>query len=252
MKRLLLVFTVFTFFTAFSLTAQTSLILGVDAGVSFNKLKGTGDFIADNANEMYTFGYQGGLVAGVKFGGFSILTGAQYKKLGGKTEITGNWDYYENGQFLFNDDGVITNVQSYSAIGIPILLRYEFGHDFKVTLSAGPYFNVGVGEITETTTYEFSSNGRKGPNEFKSSFGRKPADLMKQTHLSFYFSPGILYKLNEDGYLKFNIGFDIGGDMKNEHYAVQGYKPSGSLKSTAFQIGIGYEHRIDFKAGTKY
>lgn len=248
MKRLLLIFTVFTFLSAFSLSAQTSLILGVDAGISFDKLNRTGDFNLNNTDSRSAFGYQGGINAGLKFGGFSLLSGIHYNKYGSKHEKTG--------AFRLGDgtivEATIFEDWNYSVLNIPLLLRYETRGDLKFFLTAGPMFNIGMGEAIFTYKEDIVGYENEPPQEFKYSFGRHAGDYLRTLHMSFYISTGIMYKVTEDGLFKFNIAYDVGGDMANENFSIQAIKMNGSMKRSSFQIGIGYEHRIDFKAGTKY
>lgn len=257
MNKTIFTITVMLFLGAISLTAQTSLIIGVEGGVSLNKVKYTGDFAFSGQKYSRTFGYQGGIFAGVKFGGFSLLSGFHYKKLGGKSTVERN---NPNNPWVFNDGtadiGIKTEVIKFSTLDIPILLRYEFGNNFKVTLSAGPIVNIGSGQFKTETSFNLTLNGELGPYESTYTFGNIGSDLIKKSFVSFYFSPGIMYKINENGLFRFNIGFESAGNIRNEDYVILTqngvYEPSGSIKLNSIQFSIGYEHRINFRVGSKY
>jgi len=241
-----------------SLAAQnSSLILGINGGTNFSKLGFTGDFSIQGETTSRAIGFQGGVDLGVKFGSFSFLTGFKYVQGGGNTELRrddpNNPFVLDNGTI---DVGVQNTSTSLSMISIPLLLRYESQGDLAFTVSLGPVIHKATGSAKTEITYDLTASGSIGPDEVESTYGDLGNDLFSTGSVGFMFSPGVLYKLNDNGRLRFNLTYATRGTINNDNYLVADAlgvrKVSGSIKSNAIMFEIGYEHRIDFNFGSQY
>jgi len=236
---------------------NSSIILGVNGGSNFSKLTGTGDFALSGATYSRKIGFQGGIDVGVKFGDFSFITGLKYVQGGGNTELRRD---DPNNPFVFNDGtrdvGVRSTSTSLTSISIPLLLRYQTKGDFAFALSLGPVINSAIGSIKTVETFDLTS-GMKGPNEYEDSYGDLGNDFMNSSNLAFMFSPGLLYRLSDNGLLRFNITYMSAGGVNNDNYLIinsfgDAERASGSIGSNSLMFEIGYEHRIDFNIGSQY
>lgn len=258
MKNLILTAAIAIAFV-FNLNAQNSaIILGVNGGANFSKMGFTGDFAIPNETTSRKLGFQGGVDVGVKFGNFSFITGFRYVQRGGKTELQKS---NPNDPFIFNDGTVDVGVQNtttrFTNISVPLLLRYQTQGTLAFSLSLGPVINKGIGEITTETSYTLTTAGNLGPIETVSTYGDLGDDLFKSTGMGFMFSPGILYKVGENGVFRANLTYNSGGNVANKNLVVaDGFgglrNVSGKIKSSALVLEVGYEHRIDFNIGSKY
>ena len=258
MKNLILT-AAFTIATLFTINAQNSaIILGVNGGANFSKMGFTGDFAFSDETSSRRIGFQGGVDLGVKFGKFAFITGFRYNQRGGKTELKKS---DPNDPFIFNDGTLDVGVQNSSTrftnISIPLLLRYQTEGTIAFSLSLGPVINKGIGDIKTETSYTLTNAGNVGPIESEFTYGDLGDDLFKSSGLGFMFSPGVLYKIGDNGVFRANITFNSGGNVVNKNLVVADglgglRNVSGSIKSTAIVFEIGYEHRIDFNIGSKY
>jgi hypothetical protein len=238
--------------------SQTALILGVGGGAALSKIKGTGDLAPGDYDVSRILRYQGGVEAGMQFGGFSILTGLRFQQRGTKQSVTRD---DPNGNFWVFSDGS-TDVGSldigikFNQLSIPLLLGYQMGGgDLKFNIALGPQFNIGMGQVTETNDYDLLQKGMI-MNEYMNNFGTRADERFKPMHISFVFRPGISYDISPDGSLTLNFIFESGGDMLNRSYLVAdsngARKVQGSAKTRATALEIGYRHRINFRMGVKY
>jgi len=257
MKNLILTVAIMIAFL-FNANAQNSaLILGVNGGANFSKLNYTGDFAIQDESTSRKLGFQGGVDVGVKFGKFAFITGFRYIQRGGNTELRKS---DPNDPFFFEDGTIDVGVQNTSTrfqnLSIPLLLRYQTEGDLAFSLSLGPVINSGMGDIKTETSYTLTNAGSIGPIESEFTYGDLGDDLFKSTTVGFMFSPGILYKVGENGVFRANITYHNGGNVVNENLVVQDdlglRNVSGSIKSNAIVFEVGYEHRIDFNIGSKY
>lgn len=243
----------------FNLSAQNSaIILGINGGANFSKLGFTGDFSIQDEKSSRKLGFQGGVDIGVKFGKFAFITGFKYNQRGGKTELKKS---DPNDPFYFLDGSADVGVQNTSTrfknLSIPLLVRYQTEGDLAFSISLGPVINKGLGEIKTETSYTLTNAGNIGPIESVLTYGDLGDDVFKSSGLGFMFSPGILYKIGENGVFRANITYNSGGNVANKNLVVaDGFgglrNVSGSIKSNALVLEIGYEHRIDFNIGSKY
>lgn len=237
---------------------NSSIILGVNGGTNFSKMSFTGDFSTQDEKPSRRIGFQGGIDLGVKFGNFSFLTGFKYVQRGGKTELRKG---DPNDPFVMPDGSLDVGVQNtktrFTNISIPLLLRYQTAGDLSFSISLGPVINKGIGSIKTEETLNLTVNGEIGPNEYENTYGDLGDDLFRGGTVGFMFSPGIIYKLNDNGHFRFNMTYNSVGDVKNDNFLTADNfgnvgKASGSIKSNALIFEVGYEHRIDFNIGSKY
>ena len=194
----------------------------------------------------------------MRYGNFSFITGFKYVQNGGNTELE---KPDPNDPFLLTDGTIDVGVQNtttrFNNISIPLLFRYQTKGDLSFSVSLGPVLNSGKGEIKTETSYTLTSAGNLGPEETISTFGDLGDDLLSSSWVGFMFSPGILYKIGDNGFLRANVTYQSGGNIANENLLVfddvNGLRNvSGSINSKAIIFEIGYEHRIDFNLGSKY
>ena len=258
MKKLIL-FSVLIF-SSLALTSQSSsFIFGISGGSNLSKFKNTGDFLDQGETFSRTIGFGGGVDAGIQFGKFAFITGLHYNQRGGESELNLDdpnglvWNI--NGVF---DLGIRTQEVKYNTLSIPLTLRYTFGQGpLNFTIAAGPTINMINGQGTVNTSFDLVNNGNIGPDETKIEAGKLGDQLFRKSHVGFQFKPGVTYQLNDRGHLTFNMIVESTGNMANDAFLVvneQGNlsKASGSIKARILAFEVGYEHRIDFTAGTKY
>lgn len=258
MKKLIL-FSVLIFTTLSVSSQNSSFLFGISAGSNLSKFKNTGDFLDQGETFSRTIGFGGGLDAGIQFGKFSFITGLHYNQRGGESELNlddPNGYYWNiNGQF---DLGIRTQKVKYNTISIPLTLRYAFGQGpLTFSVAAGPTINIINGQGTVNTSFDLVNNGNIGPDETKIEAGKLGDQLFRKNHVGFQFKPGVSYQLNDRGHLTFNMIFEGTGNMANDAFLVideQGNfaKATGSIKAKIMAFEIGYEHRMEFTAGTKY
>lgn len=237
---------------------NSAFLLGINGGANFSSLKYTGYFATQNETTSSKLGFQGGFDLGFKYGNFSFLTGLQYLQAGGNTELRKD---DPNDPFFLADGSVDVGVQttntSLSMLSIPLLLRYQTKGDLAFAVSLGPIINMSSGTAKTEISYNLTNAGQLGPDEYELSYGDLGNDPLSTGHVGFMFSPGILYKMSDNGVFRFNVTYRSVGDIKNDNFLVadsQGFATivSGSIKSRALSFEIGYEHRIDFNIGSKY
>lgn len=259
MKKTILTFIAFLAISFSTITAQNSgLIIGVTGGTAYSKISTTSDFAIDGEDFSRVLKFNGGIDLGFRYGGFSFLTGAHYIQRGYKSKLVRRnpndaW-VLPNGNF---DTGSIIDKTSFANISIPLFLRYETkGEAISFSLTMGPLINKGIGKITSKYTYKLDNN-ELAPEEDKGSFGEGGNDILKPTSVSFYFSPGVLFNIGDNGKFKVNLVAESGANMGNKNYNIvdalgQLRNAVGSIKNSRLGIEIGYEHRISFNMGSKY
>ena len=245
-------------FMSCALFSQSALVFGIGGGAALTKIKGTGDFEPGDHDVSRLLRYQGGVEAGVQFGGFSILTGVRFQQRGTKETVTR--DDPNNNFWVFPDGstdvGELEYKVKFNQISVPVLLGYQLGAgDLKFNVALGPQFNIGIGQITETFDYDLLQKGTI-MNETMNDFGTRGDEPFKPMHMSFVFRPGISYDISPDGSLTLNFILESGGDMLNRSFLVPDNgsvrKVQGSAKTRATAVEIGYRHRINFRMGVKY
>ncbi len=262
MKKLIITTVTLFAMTVSGLFAQnSSFIIGVSGGANLSKTKSTGDFADPGETYTRALKFGGGVDLGIGFGKWAILSGIRYNQRGGKTEV--NLDDPNGYMWTFPNDnnlylGVRSRKISYNVLSVPILLRYAFGgENMQVTLAAGPSINILKGNGTIVDEFNLLGGGNKGPIETELKKGKLGDEVLKTGNVSFIFSPGIIYKLNDNGNFKFNINFESSGNIGNNAYLTYNSfgeiaKATGSIKTNTISFEIGYEHRINFNVGSKY
>src|SRR5690606_7228681 len=124
-------------------------------------------------------------------------------------------------------------------------------------LSAGPSINLISGSGTQVDDFDLLNEGIKGPFEYELTKGTLGDDVLAPKNISFVFSPGFIYKLNDNGNIKLNFLFESSGNLVNKSYLTtdsdgSARKNRGSVKSGVMAVEIGYEHRINLSVGSKY
>jgi len=223
MKNLFL--TTICFFLFFcGITAQnSSFIIGINGGSNLSKFKNTGDFAFNSdVEEKRKLGFQGGLDIGLKFNNFSILTGVHYKQNNGKaewlnTDVT-NPFVLDNGT---TDTGRFLVETELNQISIPILLRYSSKGNLAFTISIGPVVNLRVGKSTNLQTLELDNLANPSPITETNTFGDTPNDSFSKSNVGFVFSPGVIYKVSDNGFFRLNFNYLANGDIVNDSFGLQ-------------------------------
>lgn len=258
MKQIIAIFIVLGFFlipeAAFS---QSGLILGARGGASLSTLKVTGDLYNSDASRSRMLRYRGGVDVGFQFGSISLLSGARYVMYGAKTAENRDdpngkaWvDEYGN-----IDVGERKLTNKFNTISIPVLARYRTGKGpVRVGIALGPQFNMGMGKLT--IAYEDVFTNNPGTYEYTYDFGKASDNILKKSSVSFVFMPEVAFEVNPRGVFKVNLVLESSGDLLNKSYLVNSpngaRKVQGSVKSNAFAVEVGYEHRLEFNVGVKY
>jgi len=257
MKKIILT-TIVTLSFLLCVNAQNSaIILGVNGGANFSSFSLTGDLLTQDETTSSKLGFQGGIDLGVKFNSFSFITGFKYVQNGGNTEL----EKSDPNDPHFLDDGTAdiglrNTTTRFKNISIPLLFRYQTKGDLSFAVSLGPVLNSGIGEIKTEETYTLTISGELGPEETISTFGDLGDDLLRSSWVGFMVSPGVIYKVGDNGFFRANVTYHSGGNIVNENLIVGDSvglrNVSGSLNSRSIAFEIGYEHRIDFNIGSKY
>ena len=252
--------------------SQTSIIVGIGGGANLSTMKYSGDFPfpditgAEGGEISYSrlLRYQGGIDLGIQFGKFGLITGAHFNQRGDK--IINNapdpngllwvvWD--DRNERWIMDNGELEMTRKFNLISIPILLRYQLGSGaIKFNIMLGPQVNMGMGSISEVRNFTFRENGNL-TQENQSKFGKGPGNAVVSSHVSFVFSPGVSFDISDRGQFKLSLMLDSGANLVNKNYIVG--TPTGgerlvdgTIRTRALALEVGYEHRIDFRAGVKY
>ena len=259
MKNFIFSFVIITSCLSLSLNAQnSSWILGLSGGTSFNKIKRTTDYLilinAEEANR--TIRFNGGFDAGFRYGNFSLLSGLHFVQRGAKyTEERRNannpWNTTNGPDF-----GVYTGKFSMASLSVPLLLRYELGMEsLSFSLSVGPVFNFGLGSIDHVEEHKLDG-GNIGPTEYEYEYGNSsaPPVYFKSSFVSFVIRPGVHFPVGDSGKFNVMLSYEVSGNIGNKNLVISeiGRNIQGSLKSSSIGISIGYEYHIDFSVGSKY
>jgi len=238
--------------------AQTSLILGARGGASLAKLKYTGDALEPDASISRVLRYQGGVDIGIQFGNLAFLSGARYLQRGVKYTVNrddpnGNYWILPDGTA---DVGEMKFESKFAFLSFPILGRYRFGQGpVQVGIALGPQINIGMGKVTNVKEYKLLNKGLT-VNENTYDFGNAGDNILKKSNVSFVFMPEVAIAVGRSGNFKVNLILESSGDMLNKSYLVGDTngprKVQGSIKSNAFAVEVGYEHKINFNVGVKY
>ena len=244
MKSLTALLTVL-FLAANALVAQqNSFFIGTNAGINFSKFKYTEDLAELYSNSIPITGLNGGVSAGLIIQNVSFTAGLQYIQKGGHYE-TDNFIDQQGTGFLAADEKL-----QYLAIPLQLGYRAKIFDNFGVSLSMGPSINLGLsGKIDESKEYYGSDD--ISTERYSVQFGSSVNDDYRKPQVSFLFSPGLFFELNDKSQITFNLTWDNGlNDSYNQRYKqantfFDDYKGNQFNRSTV--LTIGYEYHFSFQ-----
>lgn len=248
MKKIALVFALLipTIFTAVQ-AQNSSFYIGANGGVNLSKFKFTEDLKELYPTSNKLLGLNGGVDLGFEIQNFTISTGVQYVQKGSEYQ-TDNFED-ENGV------GYYSATEKLHFVSIPILFGYRkyFGEQIGLTFAFGPSINFGLGGKIDDQIEYFGSDVVEKQN-YKVLFGSGVNEDYKKTQMGFQVSPGLIYKVNDNSKLKFNITWDFGtSDSFNPRYKSANdffVSNDGDQMNRSTLFTIGYEYHFSF--GDKY
>ena len=248
MKKIALVFALLIPMSLMVVNAQnSSFYIGGNTGVNLSKFKFTEDLKELYPTSNKILGLNGGIDLGFEISNFTIATGVHYVQKGSEYQ-TANFED-ENGV------GFYSATERLHYVSIPIIFGYRkyFGDAVALSFAFGPSINFGIGGKIDDQIEYFGSDAIEQQN-YKVLFGEGVNEDYKSTHMGFQVSPGIIYKMNENSKLKFNVTWDFGtSDMYNPRYknanAFFDNNKGDQLNRTAM-FTVGYEYHFSF--GDKY
>jgi hypothetical protein len=223
-------------------------------------------FRSEDSKSIMAYGL--GVNLGIRLGNFSLITGGSYTRRGGGTdaEILGknytprNVNAIKPGPEL---EVIVDDRLALNLLRVPFLLGYQFGSDnFKFRISAGLGWNYGIGDkaiFTRNATWKDPNNLSVDINDVESdqdgfgvgfTYGDLSTDRFKKSFVSFMLSPEMLYKINENGFLKLGVLYESYGRIVNDKFVIRNNPPTGTTSMNAFSVQLGYEYRLDFGGGT--
>lgn len=248
MKQSAFMMTVLCLLSLGTLQAQkNSFYIGANGGVNLSKFKYT-----EGLSELYSstkpvFGLNGGFNLGFEIQNFTLATGIQYVQKGSE---------YQTDNFIDDQGtGFYSAQEKLQFISIPILVGYRkyLGDGFGLTFAMGPSINIGLsGKIDDET--EYFGTGEVETNNYKVTFGESINDDYRNTQVGFQISPGLIFPINENSKLSFNVTWDIGlSDSFNPRYKSANDffdTNTGDQLNRSTMFTIGYEYHFTF--GDKY
>lgn len=247
MKKLLFTLIACLSMSMMVLQAQTSAFIGGQGGVNLSKFRYTSDLSELYPGVESILGVNAGMTFGLEIQNFTLSSGLQYIQKGSMYS-TDNFED-ENGV------GFFTARERLHFVSIPLLLGYRkyFGERFGITVAIGPSFNFGLGgKIDEEIEY-FGSDTPETSN-YQVKFGKGVNEDYKPLQMGFQFSPGLVFDLDKNSKLTFNVTWDSGLSdsyskrYKNANDFFQSYNGDQMNRSTIFTLG--YERHFSF--GDKY
>ncbi len=276
-KSLAIIF-ITLFFTVTFLTnhifsqSPAGLILGISGEVGSSSQKLTDDYLlvqqfrAEDSKSTLAYGL--GVNVGVRLGNFSFITGGSYIRRGGGTdaEILGR-NYTPRNPSATSPgpdlEVIVEDRLSLNLLRVPFLLGYQFGSDnFKFRISAGLGWNYGIGDkaiFTRNATWKDPNNLSVDINDVESdqdgfgvghTYGDLSTDRFKKSFVSFILAPDVLFKINENGFIKLGVLYESYGRIVNDKFVINNNPPDGTTSMSSFNFQIGYEYRLDFGGGT--
>ncbi len=248
MKKSICLALAFTLIGAFSVSAQqNSFFIGFNGGANLSKFKYTRDLSNLYSTTSPVFGINGGGIIGLEIQNFVLSIGLQYIQKGSIYET----DTFED-EF---GTGVYSATEKLHYISIPLTLSYRkyLTDRFALTAGIGPSFNFGLGgKIDESTEY-FGEEDVETTN-YKVKFGNGVNEDYKGMQVGFQFMVGMVYAINNDSKLTFNVTWDsdtadaFNRRYKNANTFFDDYRGDQMNRSTVFTIG--YERHFSF--GDRY
>jgi len=243
MKSLTKLLVIALFFPLNALVAQSSFFIGANGGTNFSKFKHTIDLAELYSTSSSLSGLNGGVEFGLQLSNWTITSGVNYMQKGGNYATDNFSDQ--------NGVGFLSAKERLHYVSIPVLVGYRapISDNFGFSLDMGPAFNMGFsGKIDENIEYYASEEVTN--EQYSVDFGTGVNDDYKSTQVSFQFSPGMYFKLNNRSTITFNFTWDNDfRDAFNQRYKqantfFDDYKGSQFNRSTV--LTIGYEYHINF------
>lgn len=230
-----------------AMQAQSSAFIGGQGGANLSKFRYTSDLSELYPGVESLFGVNAGLTFGLEIKNFTVSSGLQYIQKG-SAYSTDNFED-ENGV------GFFTARERLHYVSVPLLLGYRkyLGDRFGISVAIGPSFNFGLGgKIDEETEY-FGSEETETSN-YQVKFGKGVNEDYQPMQVGFQFSPGLIFMLDRNSKLTFNVTWDAGLSdsyskrYKNANDFFTTYDGDQMNRSTIFTIG--YERHFSF--GDRY
>lgn len=247
MKRFALSLLLFSM-SLITLSAQSnSVFIGANGGVNLSKLKYTEDLQELYPNSKAILGLNGGATLGIELSGFTLTTGIQYVQKGGEYS-TDNFIQDENVAFFKGREKL-----HFLSVPMHVGYRKYFSDKFALSLAIGPSLNFGLeGKLDETTEF-FGTDDVKVEN-YEVAFGNGVNEDYKGVQVGFQVSPGMIFVLNENAKLTFNVTWDAGlNDSFNPRYKDANTffdTTSGNQINQSTIFTVGYEYHFNF--GDRY
>lgn len=230
------------------LNAQSnSVYIGANGGVNLSKLKHTEDLKELYPTSKAALGLNGGVNLGIEISNFTLSTGIQYIQKGGE---------YSTDNFIEDETiAFFSAKEKQHFLSVPIHLGYRkyFSDRFALSVAMGPSLNFGLkGKLDETTEF-FGSEDTKIEN-YNTAFGEGVNEDYKGVQVGFQITPGMVFVLNDNAKLTFNVTWDAGlNDAFNPRYKdantfFNTYSGDQINQSTVFTVG--YEYHFNF--GDRY
>lgn len=243
MKRFAIAFLLVGFFVAAVQAQNSSFYIGVNGGINTSKLKHS-----EGLHELYPIsstrtGLNGGVDFGFELSGFTLSSGLHYIQKGGVYETD---NYQDNLEIAY-----LTAEEKLHFLSVPILVGYRkyITDNVAFSLNIGPSINVGLkGKLDETTEYFGSTDIQT--EHYNVTYGSSVNDDYRKVQVGFQISPGVVFALNENAKLKFNVTWDSGlKDSFNPRYKeandfFKTYPGEQRNQSTVFTVG--YEYHFSF------
>ncbi|MCB0572635.1 MAG: PorT family protein [Phaeodactylibacter sp.] len=226
---------------------QSSFFIGASGGGNLSKFKYSEDLAELYPSTSSVFGLNGGAILGFEIQNFTISSGIQYIQKGGEYRT----DNFEDE----SGTGYFTGREKLHYLSIPVLVGYRkyLTDNFALSFTLGPSFNVGLkGKLDEETQY-YGTDETEVQN-YTISFGNGLNDDYRATQIGFQVSPGLVFAINNNSKLTFNVTWDSGTkDAFNPRYKdandfFDTFKGEQRNKSTIFSVGYEYH----FKFGDRY
>lgn len=227
--------------------AQSSVFIGGQGGVNLSKFRYTRDLSELYPSVESLLGVNAGVTVGLEIQNFTLSSGLQYIQKGSKYST----DTFEDE----NGTGFLTARERLHFVSVPLTVGYRkyLGDRFGLTLAIGPSFNFGLsGKIDEET--EYFGNDVVEPENYQVKFGSGVNDDYKPMQVGFLFSPGMVFVLDRNSKLTFNITWDSGvSDAFSQRYkSANGFfdNVQGEVMNRSTIFSVGYERHFSF--GDKY
>ena len=243
MKRFALAFLLVGFCVAAIQAQNNSFYIGANGGVNLSKLKYTEDLHELYPTSNPRVGLNGGFDFGFEIANFTLSSGLHYIQKGGEYQTD---NYQDNLEVAY-----LTADEKLHFLSIPITVGYRkyLSDRFAFSLAIGPSINVGLkGKLDETT--EYFGTDQVDTENYIVNFGSGVNEDYSKVQMGFQVSPGMVFAINENAKLRFNVTWDSGlKDSFNPRYkdANDFFKTySGEQRNQSTVFTIGYEYHFSF------